>query len=44
MSVTRFFHRDRWDDERARELDAHLAIEIDDNIARGMSPREASEV
>jgi len=43
MSWSRFFHRQHWDDERARELDAHLAIEIDDNIARGMSPREARD-
>src|SRR2546428_10246160 len=41
MGWTRFFHRGRWDDERARELEAHLAIETDDNIARGMAPREA---
>src|SRR5881296_1609348 len=41
MSIRRFFRRASWDDERARELDAHLAIEIDDNIARGMAPREA---
>ncbi|HWF85774.1 MAG TPA: ABC transporter permease, partial [Vicinamibacterales bacterium] len=27
--------------ERRREIDAHLAIEIDDNIARGLSPGEA---
>jgi hypothetical protein len=38
MSVIRYFRRSRWDDERARELDAHLAIETDENIARGMSP------
>jgi putative ABC transport system permease protein len=43
MSWTRFFHRNRWDDERARELEAHLAIEIDENVARGMSPAEAHE-
>ena len=41
MSVKRFFRRSRWDDERARELDAHLAIETDENIARGMPPEEA---
>src|SRR5262245_27799993 len=41
MSLKRFFHRGRWDDERARELDAYLEIETDDNIARGMAPREA---
>src|SRR6476620_8539228 len=43
MSWTRFFRRARWDDERARELDAHLSIEIDDNIARGMTPRQARD-
>ena len=41
MSIRRFFRRGRWDDERARELDAHLAIETDDNIARGMTPGHA---
>ena len=41
MSFKRFFTRGRWDDERARELEAHLAIETDDNIARGMSPDAA---
>jgi putative ABC transport system permease protein len=41
MSWRRFFHRNRWDDERARELEAYLAIESDENIARGMSPDEA---
>src|SRR3989441_2754906 len=41
MSLKRFFHRDRWDDERARELEAYLSMETDDNIARGMSPAEA---
>src|SRR6476646_3969667 len=43
MSLKRFFSRNRWDDERARELEAHLAIETDENIARGMSPREARD-
>src|SRR5262249_24089732 len=41
MSLTRFFRRARWDDERARELDAPLAIGVDENIARGMSPEAA---
>jgi predicted permease len=41
MSLKRFWLRDRWDDERARELEAYLAIETDDNIARGMTPRDA---
>src|SRR5215510_6432300 len=41
MGWNRFLRRGRWDDERARELDAHLAIETDDNIARGMTPGAA---
>ncbi len=41
MSIKRFFTRGRWDDERARELEAHLAIETDENIARGMAPDAA---
>jgi putative ABC transport system permease protein len=43
MTFKRFFNRGRWDDERARELDAHLAIEIDENLARGMTPRDARD-
>jgi len=43
MALKRFFRRSHWDDERARELEAHLAIETDDNIARGMSPRDARD-
>ncbi len=43
MSLTRFFRRSRWDDERARELQAHLEIEVDDNIARGMTPAAARD-
>src|SRR5580692_10862473 len=41
MAWTRFFGRRRWDQERARELEAYLQIETDENIARGMSPEEA---
>jgi putative ABC transport system permease protein len=41
VSFTRFFRRRRWDDERAREIQAHLAHEIDDNVARGMRPADA---
>jgi predicted permease len=41
MSWTRFFRRCYWDQERARELDAYLEAETDENIARGMSPDEA---
>jgi putative ABC transport system permease protein len=41
MSWRRFLHRATWDAERARELDAHLQIEIADNVARGMTRDEA---
>ena len=41
MGIRRFFRRGYWDDERARELDAYLAQEIDDNLARGMTPDQA---
>jgi putative ABC transport system permease protein len=43
MSIIRFFRRGRWDDERARELESYLAIETDENVARGMSPRDARD-
>src|SRR3954469_3717192 len=43
MSLRRFLHRDRWDVERARELEAHLAIETDENIGRGMDPATARD-
>jgi putative ABC transport system permease protein len=43
MAFKRFFRRSHWDAERARELEAHLAIETDENIARGMRPREAHD-
>jgi putative ABC transport system permease protein len=41
MNWTRFFRRRYWDEERARELEAYLEAETDENIARGMSPDEA---
>ena len=41
MSWTRFFRRERWDQERERELQAYLEIETEENIARGMTPEEA---
>jgi predicted permease len=41
MSFRRFLHRRQWDEERACEVAAHLAEEIDDNRARGMTPQEA---
>ena len=41
MSIRRFFRRRYWDDERTRELAAYLAQEVDDNLARGMTPDQA---
>lgn len=41
MSWLRFFRREAWDQERAREVESYLQAETDDNIARGMSPEEA---
>src|SRR5262249_31354800 len=41
MSLSRFFRRGRWDAERSLELEAHIRIETDDNLARGMSPQDA---
>ena len=41
MSWVRFFRRRYWDEERARELQAYLEIEIDDNLARGMTREQA---
>jgi putative ABC transport system permease protein len=41
MGFSRFFRRRQWDEERARELDAYLAQEIDDNLARGMTLDQA---
>jgi hypothetical protein len=41
MRWTRFFRRRYCDEERARELDAYLEAETDENMARGMSPEEA---
>ena len=41
MKWLRFFRRAQWDRERAGEIDAHLEIETDENVARGLSPEEA---
>ncbi|MFZ0633113.1 MAG: ABC transporter permease, partial [Acidobacteriaceae bacterium] len=41
MNLRRYLRRKTWDEERRRELEAHLAHEIDDNLARGLSPEEA---
>ena len=41
MNLKRLFTRSREDYELSEELESHLAHEIDDNVARGMSPEEA---
>jgi predicted permease len=41
MGWSRFFRRTFWDAERRRELEAYIAEETDDNIARGMAPDAA---
>src|SRR5579864_179541 len=41
MSWKRYFRREKWDEERARELASHLQIEADENVSRGMLPDEA---
>src|ERR1700683_173542 len=41
MGASRFFHRKRWDAERADEVEAYLEIETADNIARGMTAQAA---
>jgi putative ABC transport system permease protein len=43
MAWRRFFERRRRDDDFAGELAAYVAHETDDNIARGMDPRQARE-
>ena len=43
MGWRRFLRRGWWDQERARELQAHIDIETDDNLARGMSPDQARQ-
>ena len=41
MSYRRFFRRAFWDRERSAEMEAHVQMETDENIARGMLPEEA---
>jgi predicted permease len=39
--IGNLFHRNRLDSEIDAELQAHIAMRVDDNIAHGMSPDEA---
>lgn len=41
MNLKRLFKRSTEDADLARELEAHVEHEADDNLARGMSPEEA---
>jgi putative ABC transport system permease protein len=41
MNWRRFFHRERRDADHGDEFRAHIEIEIEENIARGMTPEEA---
>jgi putative ABC transport system permease protein len=41
MRLWRYFRRKHWDREREAEIQAHLQIETDEFIGRGMPPEEA---
>jgi macrolide transport system ATP-binding/permease protein len=41
MNLKRWFKRSQEDSELSEELASHIAHEIDDNLARGLSPEEA---
>jgi predicted permease len=41
MGLSKFFKRNRWDEERSRELETYIEIEAAENVAKGMSPVEA---
>lgn len=41
MNLRRFFSRRKRDAEFTREMEAHIDMEIDENLARGLSPEEA---
>jgi putative ABC transport system permease protein len=43
MGWMRFLRRRQWDAERQRELEAYLAIETDENVARGLTPEAAAQ-
>lgn len=36
MPWSRFFRRKYWDEERAREMDAYIELETEENLARGI--------
>ena len=41
MTLSRFTHRRKKDEDLAEEIESHLAHEQDRNAARGLSPQEA---
>lgn len=41
MTWRRFFHRSRRHDDFRGEIESYIAHEIDENIARGMTPPDA---
>jgi hypothetical protein len=41
MGIKRYFRRRDGDADLAREIEAHIAHEIDENVARGMTAEEA---
>ena len=43
MAFAKFFRRHKRDADTAREIASYIAIETDDNIARGMSPQAAHD-
>jgi predicted permease len=43
MAWTKFFRRSERDEDTAREIASYIAIETDDNIARGMTPQAAHD-
>jgi predicted permease len=43
MGWRRYFQRAKWDRERLEEIESYVQIETEENVARGMSYREAQE-
>jgi predicted permease len=41
MGIGHFWRRDDWDRERREEIESYIRLETDDNLARGMSERDA---
>ena len=41
MSIKRFFKRNRRDEELAREIEAYIELEAEENRSRGLSPAES---